>query len=72
MYYVGMHYKRLNIETQGSIMVNKDTIDKLSNDFLSNCKSNLFYDKNIFFSKGLRTTKYFILVLITVTLTPKT
>ena len=60
---VGMHYKRLNIETQESIMVNSATIDKLSNDFWLNCKSNLFYEKNIFFSKGLKTTKYLTLGL---------
>ena len=46
------------METQESIMVNNDTVDRFSNDFLLNCKPNLFYDKYIFFSKGFRTTKY--------------
>jgi len=54
---VGMHYKRINMAMQESITINNDTIDRSSNDFLMNCTSNPSYDKNIFFSKELRTTK---------------
>ena len=48
---------------QESITVNNDTIDRSSNDFLLNCTSNLFYDKNICFSKGLKATKFLTLGL---------
>jgi hypothetical protein len=46
------------METKKHIMIDSDTIDKFSNDFLESSISNPFYDKNIFFTQGLRTTKY--------------
>jgi hypothetical protein len=46
------------METKKHITIDSDTIDKFSNDFLESNISNPFYDKNIFFTQGLRTTKY--------------
>lgn len=40
------------------ISIDNETIDNLFNNFLTNNKSNPFYDKNIFFTQELRTTKY--------------
>ena len=46
------------METQDHITIDNNTIDKFSDDFLTTSKSNPFYDKNICFTQGLRTTKY--------------
>jgi hypothetical protein len=46
------------MDTQKHITIDNDTIDKFSDDFLTTSKSNPFYDKNIFFTQGLWTTKY--------------
>lgn len=45
------------MDTQGYITIDNDTIDKFSSDFLTNSKSNPFYEKNIFFTHGLRKSK---------------
>lgn len=46
------------MDTKKYIKIDIDTIDGFSNDFLKTSKPNPFYDKNIFFTQGLRTTKY--------------
>ena len=46
------------MEAKKHITIDNDYIDKFSNDFLTTSTSNPFYDKNIFFTQGLRTTKY--------------
>lgn len=46
------------METKKNITIDIDTIDKFSDEFLTTSKSNPFYEKNIFFTQGLRTTKY--------------
>ena len=43
---------------QDYIKIDINSIEKFSNEFLINSKSNPFYDKNVFFTKGLRADKY--------------
>ena len=40
------------------IAIDIETIKRYSTDFLTNSKSNPFYNKNVFFSHGLKTSKY--------------
>lgn len=40
------------------IKIDAETIEKFSNEFLLSSKSNPFYNKNVFFTSGLRTLKY--------------
>jgi hypothetical protein len=44
--------------TKEHITIDNITIEKFSDDFLTTSRSNPFYNKNIFFTQGLRTTKY--------------
>lgn len=40
------------------IKIDVETIDKFSREFLSSSKSNPFYNKNVYFTSGLKTSKY--------------
>ncbi|MFC2186370.1 hypothetical protein ACFCT7_03555 [Fulvivirgaceae bacterium LMO-SS25] len=46
------------MELKENIILNADVIDKYSVNFLENSELNPFYDKNIFFTQGLRASKY--------------
>jgi len=49
---------KAKMNEQQHVTINLDNIEKFSNEFLTNIKSNPFYNKNVFFTQGLRATKY--------------
>lgn len=46
------------MKTKDQIILDIDTINQFSNEFLSTSNLNPFYNKNIYLSQGLRTIKY--------------
>lgn len=46
------------MDEQNRIIIDHQYIERSSEKFLANSKSNSFYDKHVFFTQGLRVSKY--------------